>query len=130
LVLCLCTVRRWLKSFGGDAFGVPMETLAYFFHIIKFYLESEVSKVKENTVSSFFAEKLTCLALAPRVEEDDRVFGCGDNPELGLYSGGCYNYIYFSDMDIQQCLISHSIQQLLYFCKILFSNICISACIS
>jgi hypothetical protein len=47
----------------------------------------------DKTVSSFFAGKLTCLALAPRGEEDDRVFGCGDNPELGLYSGGCYKII-------------------------------------
>jgi hypothetical protein len=90
-----------------------MKTLGYFFHNLTFYLESEVSKVKDNTVSSFFAEKLTCLALAPRGEEDDREFGCSGNPELGLYSVGCYNYIYFSDMDIRHCSISHSVQQVL-----------------
>jgi hypothetical protein len=72
-----------------------------------------VSKVKDNTVSSFFAEKLTCSALAPRGEEDDRVFGCDGNPELGLYSGGCYNYFYFSYTDIHYCFISQSIQQVL-----------------
>ncbi len=43
-----------------------------------------------------FSKKLTCLALARRGEEDDRVFGCDGNPELGLYSGGCYKIIIIS----------------------------------